>query len=309
MSSSSTRKAPRLAATDSPLVESLARDWLAECRAQGKRASTMHGYAYAIEGVLLPFCLAEGILSLDQLGQPALNRLAQQLQERPGRDGEPISKYTIDAYLRPVRHFTGWAQQQGHDILGRPVLPRASRPRPKDVLTRSEIRRMEDAAYAERDKLLVRVLGDTGMRIGELCALRPRDLVERNRQWFLYVQGKGGNDRFVPVPRIWRRIQTWVERGRRQPCADRIFVALRGNGFRAGLGYSGAYEVIRNAATDAGIGKRVHPHLLRHSLITHLRRKGYNDAQISLIVGNFSKLDLYTWMESSDAYGLMADLD
>ncbi len=291
------------------MVENLARDWLTECRAQGKRASTMHGYGYAIEGILLPFCRAEGIVEMAELDQAALNRLSEQLQARRGRGGEAISKFTIDAYLRPVRHFTDWARQQGYDMLGRPLLPKQRKPRPKDVLTRDELKRMEDAAHSERDKLIVRVLGDTGMRIGELCALRPRDLIERNRQWFLYVQGKGENDRFVPVPRIWRRIQTWVERGRRQPCADRVFVALRGNGFREGLKYSGAYEVVRNAATEAQIGKRVHPHLLRHSLITHLRRKGYNDAQISLIVGNFSKLDVYTWMESSDAYGLVADLD
>jgi integrase len=37
-----------------------------------------------------------------------------------------------------------------------------------DVLTREEIHRIEDAADTERDKLIVRVLADTGIRVGEL---------------------------------------------------------------------------------------------------------------------------------------------
>jgi integrase len=43
------------------------------------------------------------------------------------------------------------------------------------VLTREEIQRIEDAAVAERDKLIVRVLADTGIRVGELLRLRVGD--------------------------------------------------------------------------------------------------------------------------------------
>lgn len=290
-------------------ISSLAAEWLTHCRAEGKLASTMHGYRYSIEGILLPWCEREAILMPEDLTQARLNQLGLELLARKGHKGEPISKFTVDAYLRPARHFVKWLREEGYDVPGAPLLPKTRKPKPKDVLTRDEIQRMEDAAPNERDKLIIRVLGDTGMRIGELCRLRPADLVERQHQWFLYVQGKGENDRYVPVPRVWRRLQRWVDRGRRQPCADRIFVALRGNGYRPGLGYSGAYEVVRGAAEMADFGKRAHPHLLRHSLITHLRRKGYNDKQISLIVGNFTRLDVYTWLDAGDAYGLMADLD
>ena len=40
---------------------------------------------------------------------------------------------------------------------------------------------MEAAAPAERDKLIIRVLADTGMRVGEVVGLRPEDILERNR--------------------------------------------------------------------------------------------------------------------------------
>jgi integrase len=38
------------------------------------------------------------------------------------------------------------------------------------VLSRDEIRRLEDTANTERDKLVVRTLADTGLRLGELLA-------------------------------------------------------------------------------------------------------------------------------------------
>ena len=48
---------------------------------------------------------------------------------------------------------------------------------------------MEDAALSERDKLIVRVLADTGIRFGELLGLRAGDLVERDRNHYLRIAG------------------------------------------------------------------------------------------------------------------------
>jgi hypothetical protein len=49
------------------------------------------------------------------------------------------------------------------------------------VLSREEITAMEDAAATERDKLIVRVLADTGIRVGEMVNLTVHDLIERDR--------------------------------------------------------------------------------------------------------------------------------
>jgi len=50
-----------------------------------------------------------------------------------------------------------------------------------DVLSREEIDRLEDSARTERDKLIVRILADTGIRVVELIKLRTTDLIERDR--------------------------------------------------------------------------------------------------------------------------------
>jgi integrase len=66
-----------------------------------------------------------------------------------------------------------------------------------DVRSRDEIQALEDAAVSERDKLIIRFLADTGMRAGELVGLRTSDLVDRDRNHFVRVTGKGsGNASF-----------------------------------------------------------------------------------------------------------------
>src|SRR5207244_1613799 len=89
-----------------------------------------------------------------------------------------------------------------------------------DVLTRDEIERLEDAAPTERDKLIIRLLADTGIRVGELCGLRPEDIVRsQDRRTFLKVRGKGSKERLVPLaPPLVRRLDrlmrgwglTWI---------------------------------------------------------------------------------------------------
>ena len=86
-----------------------------------------------------------------------------------------MSKHSVHAYIRAINHFLSWANREGEPVAVKAQLPRL----PKqlvDVLSREEIQAMEDAAQTERDKLIVRTLADTGIRVGELVARRPSDL-------------------------------------------------------------------------------------------------------------------------------------
>src|SRR5215471_4047759 len=86
---------------------------------------------------------------------------------------------------------------------------------------------MEDAAVTERDKLIVRLLADTGIRVGELVRLTLNDLIERDRAHYLRVAGKTG-ERMVPIPRLYRRLARYAQRGRpRDVTSDFTHVGLR----------------------------------------------------------------------------------
>ena len=93
----------------------------------------------------------------------------------------------------------------------RPQLPRREKPI-RDVLDRDEIDRLERALIYERDKVIVRVFADCGLRLDELTKLEPNDIVRSGRQAHLRVLGKRGRIRDVPVPpSLLRKLDRLIE--------------------------------------------------------------------------------------------------
>ena len=209
------------------------------------------------------------------------------------------------SYVRSVRVFLAWSARPegGKATVGAsPTVPKGTKP-VIDVLTREEIQRMENAVATERDKLIIRILADCGLRLGELLSLRVEDIQEIAKGRFaLKVHGKGSRDRLVPLkPDLHRRLRRFLA-GRHAEGRNRVLVSLRkgADGRYAPLTESGAGQVVRIAAQNAGITKRVYPHLLRHSYATQWLRNGGNvislqrvlgHSDLSMITGVYSHLD------------------
>jgi integrase len=279
-----------IATTSEPLAR-LVNDYLSSCRARGLSPKTVKdSYGYPLQHVFLPFCEREGITNVDELSNRVMDRYSSELLERGGKRG-PLSRHSVHAYVRNVNLFLGWAQRQGESVEAKGQLPKLAR-RDIDVLSREEISAMEAAAPTERDKLIIRVLADTGMRVGELVGLRPADVIERNRTHLLRItRAKGGDNRLAPImPDLARRLRRYAERGRPDDSPDRLFVALRRspNGRTAPLETSGVLQMVRDIAERAHVAKRVYPHLFRHSFITEALRRGMNPLMVAKIVGHSS---------------------
>jgi integrase len=73
----------------------------------------------------------------------------------------------VHSYARAAKHLPRWSAREGEQVTAKAQRPRLGR-RILDVLSRDEIRAMEERADTERDKLIVRILGDTGIRLGGL---------------------------------------------------------------------------------------------------------------------------------------------
>ncbi len=152
-----------------------------------------------------------------------------------------------------------------------------SEPKPMEVLSQSEIEGMLRVASSPRDRLTVRVLAETGCRLGELIGLRVGDLVAQDGQHFLYLRGKTG-ERWVAIRReLNRQLVAYISGARpgRAPEDEPIFLAQRRrDGRHEPLTPSGVQQMIRYLAQEAGIRKRVHPHLLRHTYGTEFIAQG-----------------------------------
>jgi integrase/recombinase XerD len=283
------RVATSQAVGSTPLDE-LARDYIASCRARGLAPSTINqAYTYTLVDVFLPWCAAEKITAVEELDQRALDRFTAGLLDLPGKRGRPLSRYTVHHYVRVVRQFLAWCHAEGEKVAGKPQLPRLPQ-LVVETLSREEIERLETAAPAERDKLIIRLLSDTGMRVGELCGLELDDIVSaQDRRAFLKLRGKGSKERLVPLsPALVRRLDRY-RRGRPLDThSKRLFLAARrdANGEYMPLTTSGVLQLIRGAAQRAGMTRRVHPHLFRHSFATEALRRGMNPVQLAQLLGH-----------------------
>lgn len=265
-------------------------------------------YGYPLRHVFLPYCEAEGITEPAQITGRLLDRLSAQLLGKTTRYGREMSKHSGHAYTRAINHFLAWATQEGESVAVKAQLPRLPR-QLVDVLSREEIQAMEDAAQTERDKLIVRTLGDTGIRVGELVALGPSDLLAQGRNQYLKVRGMGSRERVVPLPpALYRRLRRYADRNRpAETQSDRLFLALRRSPFGVfdALTTSGISQLLRILAAGAGIKKRVHPHLLRHSFATWALTRGMNPLTLAQILGHSSLVmiqNVHAHLTPADSY-------
>lgn len=272
----------------------LVADYLQDRRAGGASAKTVAIYADALSRVLLPFCASRKVSDPGEVNNRLLNDLGAGLLDGSlSRTGRPLSKATVHSYMRAINTFVAWTNgQAGESIAARAKLPTMAR-QVLDVLSRDEVTAMEDAASTERDKLIVRLLFETGIRLGELLALTGHDLqISGGRSVLVVRHGKGDRGRLVPLtPALARRLRRFADHGRRGAQSDRLFLGLKrraSTGEYEPLTKSGAEQMIRNLATSAGISKRVYPHLLRHSMATDFLRRGGNPILLQQILGHTS---------------------
>ncbi len=288
---------------ESAIVQNLAQtvdEYLRYCRARGLSPRTIEdGYGYALRQVLLPWCANNGVEELTDLDTDALMRWQTDLLTQPGKRGTMISRYSIEGWVKGVNTFLKWAKQDARGHAPRP--PRTL----IEVLSREEIDRLEETAQTERDKLIVRVLADTGIRAAELLGLRAADLMSVDRGFYIRVKGKGSRERLVPAPKLADRLRRF-SRGRE----GRLFVGLhrRPHGDYEPLTISGLQKMLRALGKASEIGKRVHPHIFRHSFATWALSRGMNPIQLADIMGHTSLVMIqrhYSHLSSRDSYDAM----
>lgn len=132
------------------------------------------------------------------------------------------------------------------------------------ILDESEVARLIDAANEGRDRVLLRLLYASGVRVSEVCTLTWRDAVERQEGGQITVFGKGGRTRAIRLkPKAWEQLLTI--RGD-AGAADPVFRSRKGGG---PLDSSQVRRIVYAAARKAGLEQKVSPHWMRHAHASH----------------------------------------
>ena len=144
---------------------------------------------------------------------------------------------------------------------------------------------------ALRDLAVVELLYGSGLRVGELCGLRPPDVDLASGR--LLVWGKGSKQRQLPMSETSvEAVRAWVHRGRpvmvnHDTPADALFLNRRGRRLTP-------RDVRR--ILDRRAPSPTHPHALRHTFATHLLDGGADLRAVQELLGHedLATTQLYT---------------
>ena len=140
----------------------------------------------------------------------------------------------------------------------------------------------------------VRLMVCTGIRVGELCKIRTDDVSPDGSAF--RIQGKGSRDRvaYISDPAVRAELCELVRcrRKEKHSCAA-LFLNRRGSPMKS---QSIRSKLRRYAEKEAGLTRRVTPHMLRHTAATLLIETGVDIRFVQRMLGHSSiaTTEIYT---------------
>ncbi|WP_376797143.1 tyrosine-type recombinase/integrase [Thermogemmatispora sp.] len=247
----------------------------------------------------------QGIRTIDAVEAADLSAWFVHLRTTPGKYGKQRTARTVQTYARSARAFFHWVQRQGileDDLFKQVTFPKAGRPLVQ-IITEEEFERLLQACAppgeigplaeraAVRNQSILWVLYDTGIRVSELISL-CLERVDR-RRGVITVLGKGSKEREVALGRNCQRylyyyldkhrpseeeLAEWGSAGE-----NHVFLSET----RLPLTKDGVEMLFKRLKQRSGItGKRVSPHVLRHTFAVNYLMNGGDIFSLQQILGH-----------------------
>lgn len=144
----------------------------------------------------------------------------------------------------------------------------------------------------ERDKLMLRMLYETGMRRSELASLTEQSISFSDNS--IKVRGKGGKDRIIPIENeLVHTINDYLTlRKGIESSSESLWVSEKGKEVSA----PAIYGIVRKYMTLISNADRISPHVFRHSFATHMLNEGADINAIKELLGHadLSATEIYT---------------
>jgi integrase/recombinase XerD len=132
------------------------------------------------------------------------------------------------------------------------------------ILEESEVARLIESAPEGRNRVLLKLLYVSGVRVSEVCGLKWCDAMARQEGGQVTVFGKGGKTRTVLLkPKVWQQLLSIKGEAK---AIDPVFRSRKGGGE---LDVSQVRRIVYAAAKKAGLEQKVSPHWMRHAHASH----------------------------------------
>jgi site-specific recombinase XerD len=158
------------------------------------------------------------------------------------------------------------------------------------VLSGAEVRQILACVHRQSYRVCLSTIYSCGLRLQEGVHLQVRD-IDSDRMVIHVRQGKGGQDRYVPLPvSTAQLLQQWGNRHRHSvwlfpaPTAIGVPPATA----NTPMCVSSVQRAFQAALAESGVPKKASVHTLRHSYATHLLEAGVNLRIIQVYLGHRS---------------------
>jgi len=260
-------------------------------------------YARGSEKGFFQFLRMKHVGSLNEVDKQVLRDYMSWLM------GQGVVKSSIARKLSAVRSFYRYLVREGKasvNPLEKATSPKLDRRLPSFLTVEETVRLLEapdrSTPQGLRDRALLELLYASGMRVSELENLNIEQLnMETNE---IRVWGKGSKERVVLIGEpAARALNDYLEHGRPALRGRQRTNAVFLNQYGGRLPARRIQKILEEYSQKAGIGKRVHPHVLRHTFATHLLDGGADLRVVQELLGHaqLATTQVYTHVSQSQA--------
>jgi integrase/recombinase XerD len=259
------------------------------------------------------------ITQIDDVEADDISAWFAHMRTAPGANGKVRSERTIQTYARSARAFFHWLIRRGTleiNPFDRVVFPKVGRPLIQTI-TNEEFEQLllacappnETSHFAERaavrNRAILWLLYDTGIRVSELINLRLDDI--DRKKGVVTVLGKGSKERRIALGQnCLRNLSYYLDKHRpdEEELAewgssgeDHVFLSET----RQPLTKNGMEMLFKRLKERAGItGKRISPHILRHTFAINYLVKSNDPFSLQELLGHEDLTTVQNYMHMND---------
>ena len=263
---------------------------------------TVRNYTHDLRH-FLEFLNIENVATLGDVDRHLLRRYIASLQE------QGFEKSSVSRKLSALRSFYSYLMQQNFTS-SNPLITVSSpklEKRLPSFLSSDEVTHLLEipdtsTPQGQRDRAMLELLYASGLRVSEIVSLDLGSVNIEARD--IRVWGKGSKERMVLIGKpAASALIMYLREGRRQLLGNSRTEALFINRYGKRLSERFLQKAISKYAIEAGLDKRVFPHMVRHSFATHLLDGGADLRVVQELLGhaNLSTTQIYTHVTQSQA--------